>query len=145
MSVGAAAAPMSLVRRYWRDRTLWTTIADVFVILAALTLPWSRRSIPAPPMLSVLLHPSGPLAYIGPATPIRGSANVGAARHPDATLPNPVRLAERPAETLREGVDEVRVVTHGGLAGKAAALRHGKAPPRKGSSTRRRRWSAARR
>jgi hypothetical protein len=32
---------MSLVRRYWRDRALWTTIADVFAILAALTLPWS--------------------------------------------------------------------------------------------------------
>jgi hypothetical protein len=32
---------VSLVRRYWRDRALWTTIADVFAILAALTLPWS--------------------------------------------------------------------------------------------------------
>jgi CheY-like chemotaxis protein/GAF domain-containing protein len=50
-----------------------------------------------------------PLAYIGPATPIRGAANVGAARHPDVTLPNPVRLAERPTETLaddRHGIVE---------------------------------------
>jgi hypothetical protein len=36
---------MSLVRRYWRDRALWTTIADVFVILAALTLPWSTSLV----------------------------------------------------------------------------------------------------
>jgi len=41
MSLSAAAPPVSLVRRYWRDRELWTTIADVFAILAALTLPWS--------------------------------------------------------------------------------------------------------
>ena len=41
MSLSAAAPPMSPVRRYWRDRALWTTIADVFAILAALTLPWS--------------------------------------------------------------------------------------------------------
>jgi len=41
VSLSAAAPPMSLVRRYWRDRALWTTIADVFAILAALTLPWS--------------------------------------------------------------------------------------------------------
>ena len=41
MSLSATAPPMSLVRRYWRDRALWTTIADVFAILAALTLPWS--------------------------------------------------------------------------------------------------------
>src|SRR5262245_12990527 len=32
---------MSLVRRYWRDRALWMTIADVFAILAAFALPWS--------------------------------------------------------------------------------------------------------
>nr|WP_311966834.1 O-antigen ligase family protein [Bradyrhizobium australiense] len=36
---------MSLVRRYWRDRALWTTIADVFAILAALTLPWSTSLV----------------------------------------------------------------------------------------------------
>jgi hypothetical protein len=36
---------MSLVRRYWRDRALWTTIADVFAILAALTLPWSTTLV----------------------------------------------------------------------------------------------------
>jgi O-antigen ligase len=41
VSLSAAAPPMSPVRRYWRDRALWTTIADVFAILAALTLPWS--------------------------------------------------------------------------------------------------------
>jgi O-antigen ligase len=41
VSLSAAAPPMLLVRRYWRDRALWTTIADVFAILAALTLPWS--------------------------------------------------------------------------------------------------------
>jgi hypothetical protein len=36
---------MSLVRRYWRDRALWTTIADVFAILAAFTLPWSTTLV----------------------------------------------------------------------------------------------------
>ena len=45
MSVSAAAAPTSLVRRYWRDGALWTTIADVFAILAALTLPWSTSLV----------------------------------------------------------------------------------------------------
>jgi len=41
VSLSASAPSMSLVRRYWRDRALWTTIADIFAILAALTLPWS--------------------------------------------------------------------------------------------------------
>ena len=45
MTAVTAAAPMSLVRRYWRDRALWTTIADVFAILAALTLPWSTSLV----------------------------------------------------------------------------------------------------
>jgi hypothetical protein len=36
---------MSLVRRYWRDRALWTTIADVFAILVALALPWSTSLV----------------------------------------------------------------------------------------------------
>ena len=45
MSVSVEAAPMSPVRRYWRDRALWTTIADVFAILAALTLPWSTSLV----------------------------------------------------------------------------------------------------
>ena len=36
---------MSLLRRYWRDRALWTTIADVFAILAALALPWSTSLV----------------------------------------------------------------------------------------------------
>ena len=35
MSLSAVAPPMSLLRRYWRDRALWTTIADIFVILTA--------------------------------------------------------------------------------------------------------------
>jgi O-antigen ligase len=46
VSLSAAAPPVSLVRRYWRDRALWTTIADIFAILAALTLPWST-TLPA--------------------------------------------------------------------------------------------------
>ena len=41
MSASAVVPPMSLVRRYWRDRALWMTIADVFAILAAFALPWS--------------------------------------------------------------------------------------------------------
>jgi O-antigen ligase len=45
VSLSAAAPPMSLVRRYWRDRALWTTIADVFAILAALALPWSTTLV----------------------------------------------------------------------------------------------------
>lgn len=45
MSLSAAAPPMSLVRRYWRDRALWTTIADIFAILAALALPWSTSLV----------------------------------------------------------------------------------------------------
>lgn len=40
-----AAAPMSTVQRYWRDRALWTTIADVFAILAAFALPWSTSLV----------------------------------------------------------------------------------------------------
>ena len=45
MSLSAAAPPMSLLRRYWRDRALWTTIADVFAILTALALPWSTSLV----------------------------------------------------------------------------------------------------
>jgi len=45
VSLSAAAPPMLLVRRYWRDRALWTTIADVFAILAALALPWSTSLV----------------------------------------------------------------------------------------------------
>ena len=45
MSLSAAAPPVSLARRYWRDRALWTTIADVFAILAALALPWSTSLV----------------------------------------------------------------------------------------------------
>ncbi|MGY2905081.1 O-antigen ligase family protein [Bradyrhizobium sp. URHC0002] len=45
MSLSAAAPSMSLVRRYWRDRVLWTTIADIFAILAALALPWSTSLV----------------------------------------------------------------------------------------------------
>ena len=43
--VSAAGRPISLARRYWRDRALWTTIADVFAILAALSLPWSTTAL----------------------------------------------------------------------------------------------------
>jgi hypothetical protein len=46
VSLSAAAPPVSLVRRYWRDQALWTTIADIFAILAAVTLPWST-TVPA--------------------------------------------------------------------------------------------------
>jgi O-antigen ligase len=46
VSVSAAAPQLPLARRYWRDQTLWTTIADIFAILAALTLPWST-TLPA--------------------------------------------------------------------------------------------------
>ena len=46
MNVSAVAPPMSLLRQYWRDRALWTTIADVFAILTALSLPWST-TLPA--------------------------------------------------------------------------------------------------
>jgi O-antigen ligase len=46
VSLRAVAPPMSLVRQYWRDRALWVTIADVFAILTALTLPWST-TLPA--------------------------------------------------------------------------------------------------
>ena len=41
MSVNAMPVPEPWIRRYWRDKATWTTIADVFAILAALTLPWS--------------------------------------------------------------------------------------------------------
>ena len=33
--------PEPATRRHWRDQATWMTIADVFAILAALTLPWS--------------------------------------------------------------------------------------------------------
>ena len=41
MSLDVTAPRVSPFRRYWRDLAQWTTIADVFAILAALTLPWS--------------------------------------------------------------------------------------------------------
>ena len=41
MSVNAVPISRPWIRRYWRDKATWTTIADVFAILAALTLPWS--------------------------------------------------------------------------------------------------------
>ncbi len=46
MSLDVTAPRVSPFWRYWRDVTLWTTIADVFAILAALTLPWST-TLPA--------------------------------------------------------------------------------------------------
>jgi hypothetical protein len=36
---------MSPVRRYWRDRALWMTIADTFAIMLALALPWSTSVV----------------------------------------------------------------------------------------------------
>jgi hypothetical protein len=45
VSLAAAAPPIPLLRRYWRDQALWTTIADTFAILAALTLPWSTTVV----------------------------------------------------------------------------------------------------
>lgn len=45
MSLSTTAPPMSLLRRYWRDQALWTTIADVFAILTALSLPWSTSLV----------------------------------------------------------------------------------------------------
>jgi hypothetical protein len=46
VSLDVTAPRVSPFWRYWRDVTLWTTIADVFAILAALTLPWST-TLPA--------------------------------------------------------------------------------------------------
>jgi O-antigen ligase len=46
VSLDVTAPRVSPFWRYWRDVTLWTTIADGFAILAALTLPWST-SLPA--------------------------------------------------------------------------------------------------
>jgi O-antigen ligase len=45
VSASGAASPTSPARRYWQDRARWTTIADVFAILAALTLPWSTSLV----------------------------------------------------------------------------------------------------
>jgi O-antigen ligase len=45
VSASAASAPTSPLRRHWRDREQWTTIPDVFAILAALTLPWSTSLV----------------------------------------------------------------------------------------------------
>ena len=41
MSVSAVPAPASGTRWNWRDEATWLTVADVFAVLAALTLPWS--------------------------------------------------------------------------------------------------------
>ena len=45
MNASIADSPMSQMRRYWRDRQRWMTTADVFVILTALTLPWSTSLV----------------------------------------------------------------------------------------------------
>jgi len=45
VSVSAETAPMPPVRRHWRDRTQWTTVADVFAVLTALALPWSTSLV----------------------------------------------------------------------------------------------------
>jgi O-antigen ligase len=41
--VSVSAVPVSepVIRRHWRDQATWMTVADVFAVLAALTLPWS--------------------------------------------------------------------------------------------------------
>jgi O-antigen ligase len=41
VSVHAVPVPEPLIRRSWRDQAMWMTVADVFAVLAALTLPWS--------------------------------------------------------------------------------------------------------
>ena len=41
----AAASPMAVVLRFLQNRPLWTTIADIFAILAALALPWSTSLV----------------------------------------------------------------------------------------------------
>jgi O-antigen ligase len=41
VNVSAVPVPESRTRRYWRDQAMWMTVADVFAVLAALTLPWS--------------------------------------------------------------------------------------------------------
>ena len=45
MSLSVTAPPLPLVRQYWRDRALWTSIADVFAIATALALPWSTTLV----------------------------------------------------------------------------------------------------
>ena len=37
----AVGSPIAIVLRFLQNRPLWTTIADIFAILAALSLPWS--------------------------------------------------------------------------------------------------------
>jgi len=44
VSPSEAASPISQLL-YWRDRTQWMTIADVFAILTALALPWSTSLV----------------------------------------------------------------------------------------------------
>ncbi|KRR07165.1 ligase [Bradyrhizobium valentinum] len=41
MSVSAVPVPEARIRWHWRDQAMWMTIADVFAVLTALTLPWS--------------------------------------------------------------------------------------------------------
>ena len=41
MSASAVPVAVPRIRRYWRDQATWMTVADVFAVLAALTLPWS--------------------------------------------------------------------------------------------------------
>jgi O-antigen ligase len=40
-----AATPEAPVRRPWRDPAIWTAVADMFAVLAALTLPWSTSLV----------------------------------------------------------------------------------------------------
>jgi O-antigen ligase len=39
------AAPVAIVLRFLQNRSLWTTIADVFAILTAISLPWSTSLV----------------------------------------------------------------------------------------------------
>ena len=41
----AAASPVAVVLRFLENRPLWTTIADIFAVLAALSLPWSTSLV----------------------------------------------------------------------------------------------------
>src|SRR6478735_3058544 len=45
MNASLADSPMFLMLRFWGDRARWMTIADVFVILTALALPWSTSLV----------------------------------------------------------------------------------------------------
>jgi len=45
VNAGAVASPANIVLRLWRDPAAWATAADIFAVLAALTLPWSTSLV----------------------------------------------------------------------------------------------------